>query len=215
MELNNIKVNFMGDSITEGVGVSKKEDIFVNVFAKETGAIVRNYGIGGTRIAQQSNKDGSSFCERFDSMDKDADLIVMFGGTNDYGHGDAKLGDVADEDYTTFCGACNWFVKKTREVYPNAKLVVMTPIHRENESKPCVEKPEGAELLTLKEYVDIMKKIMEKNHIPVVDLYHKCKIDPNDAVSKETLCPDGLHPNAAGHILIKDCLIDFLRTLDE
>jgi len=204
----------MGDSITEGVGVAEKEDIFVNLFAKETGTIVRNYGVGGTRIAQQSSKDGSSFCERFESMDKDADLIVMFGGTNDYGHGDAKIGNEDDEDYTTFCGACNWFVKKTRENYPNAKLVVMTPIHRENEKEHCVEKPEGAEMLSLKEYVDTMKRMMAKNQVPVVDLYNECKIDPNDAVSKVTLCPDGLHPNAAGHILIKNCLIDFLRALE-
>ena len=55
--------------------------------------------------------------------------------------------------------------------------------------------------------------MMKKNHVPVVDLYNTCKIDPNDAVSKETLCPDGLHPNDLGHQRIADKLIGFLRTL--
>lgn len=213
MDLKGVKVNFMGDSITEGVGTSCLDAMYVNRFAKETGAIVRNYGIGGTRIAQQSSKDGLSFCERFASMDKDADLIIMFGGTNDYGHGDAKFGTIDDTDYATFCGACNWFVNQTRKEFPNAKLVVMTPIHREFEEKPCVEKPEGAEAFPLATYVDAMKKIMEKQQVPVVDLFNICVIDPTDPDLKAALCPDGLHPNDAGHVLLKDCLINFLKKL--
>lgn len=56
MELKNKKVLFLGDSITAGTGVSSPEKCYVSVFGKISGAIVTNYGIGGTRIAKQSCK---------------------------------------------------------------------------------------------------------------------------------------------------------------
>jgi lysophospholipase L1-like esterase len=52
MQIKGKKVNFLGDSITEGVGASAPEFMYVNVFERKfEPAIVRNYGIGGTRIA--------------------------------------------------------------------------------------------------------------------------------------------------------------------
>ena len=35
-------------------------------------------------------------------MDSDADVVVVFGGTNDFGHGDAKLGTFESRDPYTF-----------------------------------------------------------------------------------------------------------------
>ena len=48
-----MKLVFLGDSITEGVGASRPENNYVNVVAKMLGCVVENYGIGGTRIARQ------------------------------------------------------------------------------------------------------------------------------------------------------------------
>ena len=56
MELKNKKVLFLGDSITEGTGASSPETCYVSVFGKISGAEVKNYGIGGTRIARQRRK---------------------------------------------------------------------------------------------------------------------------------------------------------------
>ena len=54
MDIRGKKINFLGDSITEGCGVANKENIFHARLAKEYGlAAARNYGIGGTRIAPQ------------------------------------------------------------------------------------------------------------------------------------------------------------------
>ncbi len=49
MELQGKKINFLGDSITEGTGASSYETSYVSVFGRQSGAAVRNYGIGGTR----------------------------------------------------------------------------------------------------------------------------------------------------------------------
>ena len=49
MELQNKKINFLGDSITQGVGTSGKEKIFLNLLKESAGlSTVRNYGISAT-----------------------------------------------------------------------------------------------------------------------------------------------------------------------
>ena len=55
MEIAGKTVAFLGDSITEGVGVSEISKRYTDVFGALTGAVVLNYGISGTRIAKQKN----------------------------------------------------------------------------------------------------------------------------------------------------------------
>ena len=58
MELKGKKINFLGDSITEGVGASEEQFMYPNVIAAECGlAAARNYGISGTRIARQDDEE--------------------------------------------------------------------------------------------------------------------------------------------------------------
>ncbi|MBQ8526075.1 MAG: SGNH/GDSL hydrolase family protein [Clostridia bacterium] len=118
METKNLKINFLGDSITEGVGTSGKDKIYHALLKEELGlAEARNYGISGTRFALQKGTphrpkndyvDVNSFSERFAQMDDDADVVVVFGGTNDYGHGDAPIGGFSDRTPDTFYGACHY-----------------------------------------------------------------------------------------------------------
>ena len=48
-----MKLAFLGDSITEGVGASSLETNYVSQVGKMLGCEVLNYGIGGTRIARK------------------------------------------------------------------------------------------------------------------------------------------------------------------
>ena len=86
MELTGKKAVFLGDSITEGVGTSAKENIYLNVVS-ELAALreAKNFGISGTRIAREKIKSESVFLDwdfqqRALMMDKDADLVFVFGG---------------------------------------------------------------------------------------------------------------------------------------
>ena len=47
MQLQNKKINFLGDSITEGSGASEHPKCYVSQVADLSGAVCRNYGIGG------------------------------------------------------------------------------------------------------------------------------------------------------------------------
>lgn len=215
MDLRNKKVAFLGDSITEGVGTTNKLiDRYTEVFKKITDiGEVKNYGISGTRIAKQNNVDLSlydvdinSFCERFGNMDDDADIVVVFGGTNDYGHGDAPFGDESDRDMTTFFGACHYLMNGLINKYPESTIVFLTPLHRSDENKPS-----EANKLPLKAYVDVIKSTAEYYSIPVLDLYAVSGIYPDNEKSRQAWCPDGLHPNNAGAKRIAELIKAFLE----
>ena len=99
MDLKGLKINVIGDSISEGVGASCRENGYCDVLTRKTGAVVRNYGVSGSRIANQCIERPwfiphlDSYVVRSETMDRDADVILVFGGSNDFGHGDAPFGD--------------------------------------------------------------------------------------------------------------------------
>ena len=100
---------------------------------EQDGCEVYSYGVRGTRIAPQATlrmdprTDDNYFATRIPRIEPDADVIVVFGGTNDYGHGDAALGSMDDRTVDTFYGAYHDLCIKLREKYPSATVVVMPP----------------------------------------------------------------------------------------
>ncbi len=211
MELKDKKINFLGDSITEGVGASEEQFIYLNVVAGECGlAAARNYGISGTRIARQSDEElfGNPYCDRYLTMDDDADIIVVFGGTNDYGHGKAPFGSFDDRTGETYYGAWHVLLRGLLEKYPDGQIVVMTPLHRTEENVPS---PGNGR--PLKDYVNAAKEVAEFYSVPVLDLFAVSGIQPDVDIIREKYCPDGLHPSDAGNRRIAERLIGFLKSL--
>lgn len=217
MELSGKKIAFLGDSITEGHGVACPENIFWNRIAAQTGAICYGYGIGGTRIAKQhtptNERWDQDFCSRVDTMIPDADIVVVFGGTNDFGHGDAPFGTMADRTNETFCGALHVLYEKLCQRYPDAQLVVMTPTHRCSEDDGGLNESGIRRGGVLADYVEAIRQVAANYSIPVLDLWSVSGIQPKVDILKEKYMPDGLHPNDAGHSRIAQKLIGFLRTL--
>ncbi len=218
MNLKGLKINFLGDSITEGVGTSGDGFRFVDRIAQETGAVCRNYGISGTRLARQrvASWDLSFdkyFGSRVEEMDKDADVVVIFGGTNDYGHGDAPVGDFCDRTVDTFCGAVHCLYRSIIEKYPASKIVVITPLHRVGELDPRVTGPKGEEPVCLVDFVDIIREIAEYYSLPVLDLFATSGLQPEVGIIQDMYIPDGLHPNDAGHVILANKIKSFLEQL--
>lgn len=215
MELKGKKVVFLGDSITEGVGASKTENRFTDVFGRLSGAKVYNYGVCGTRIAPQRDNRGEvwdlDFILRADETEKDADAVVIFGGTNDFGHGDAPMGEFGDKTPDTFYGALYVLFGKMIERNPLAQFVVMTPLHRMSEDEVVNER--GLPRRKLKEYVEAIKAVAEYYSLPVLDLWACAGLQPHVGVIREKLMPDGLHPSDLGHARIAERLYNFMKTL--
>ena len=219
MQLKGAVVNFLGDSITEGVGASKPENRFTDVLAREFALKqANNYGIGGTRIARQIVVTDSpydrDFCMRMTEMDRSADAVVVFGGTNDYGHGEAPLGVPADRGPATFYGACHYLMNGLLELYVGKPVVIVTPLHRLEEDNPRGGgSPKPLSVAPLSVYRDILLEVAEYYALPVLDLYATSGIQPANPVCKQRLMPDGLHPSDEGHAVIARKIGLFLQTL--
>lgn len=222
MKLEGLKINFLGDSITQGVGASSAETVYHAVLKKEAKlAQARNYGISATRFALQKGTewrpkdefvDVNSFSERFAMMDDDADVVVVFGGTNDYGHGDAPIGGFTDRTPDTFYGACHYLFSGLIKKYLGKQIVIMTPLHRVDEFRNNGSgKPWGS--ATLREYVNIIREVAEYYSLPVLDLYASSGMQPEVLEIKENFIPDGLHPNDNGNAVIARKLKIFLENL--
>ena len=218
MELTGKKIAFLGDSITEGAGVADVKDTYWNLVGRLTGAECHGYGIGGTRIAPQLQPSVEPrwdryFASRVDEMIPDPDIVVVFGGTNDFGHGDAPFGTMDDRTESSFCGAFHVLLQKLIRKYPAAQIVVMTPLHRSSEDETGLNEFGVRRQCNLEGYVDAITAISGFYGIPVLDLFRTSGLQPRVDTLMERYMPDGLHPNEAGAERIAKKLIGFLGTL--
>lgn len=218
MKLQGASINFLGDSITAGVGASREENRFTDVIARDYQLKrANNYGISGSRIARQqvitAEEHDRDFCMRMDEMAADADAVVVFGGTNDYGHGDAPLGVPGDRDPHTFYGACHNLMGRLLERYAGRPVVFLTPLHRSDEDNPRGDGRKPYSVAPLYVYRSIIMEVAAIYALPVLDLFATSGIQPNLPVCRERLCPDGLHPNDEGHKLIAHRIARFLEAL--
>ncbi len=217
MVLKNKKINFIGDSITEGCGTSGPDKNFCSIIEREYGAVCRNYGISGTRISKQSppyeEENERDFCSRVNDMDPDADIVVVFGGTNDFGHGSALIGNMSDRTPYTFYGALHTLYRSLIERYSEADIVILTPLHR-GDCEDC-RRGQGINKITdtgtLKEYVEAIRQTAEYYSLPVFDLYAAGGLQPNVPIIRERYMPDSVHPNDAGHALLAKKIATYLE----
>lgn len=222
MNLEGKIIDFLGDSITEGVGVEDCENNrYDNIIRKKCKLkAVYNYGIGGTRIAHQIKPSDKPrydlcFCGRAYDLNPKADIIVVYGGVNDYIHGDAPFGKIGDTSPATFCGGVEFLMRLLKELYPESKKIFMTPAHMQydtlNDEKPSNREMKKADAKPLSDYVKVIKETGKVHGIPVLNLYETLPINPNIAEHKEKYTADGLHFNDAGHKILADMLIKFLQ----
>ena len=216
MQLKDKKVVFLGDSITEGVGVTAVENRYTEVFKAISECEIFVDGIGGSRIAPQKDADMSirqnkHFSSRVPDLPDDADYIVVFGGTNDFGHGNVPLGAFDDKTEDTFYGAMHVLCQSLLQKYPCATIIFMTPLHRLTENNPINEIGLPRKLLI--DYVDAIKKVCAYYSLPVLDLYSVSGMQPSVEIIRQTYMPDGLHPSNAGAKRIAERLKQFILGL--
>ncbi len=225
MDIKGFKVNFLGDSITEGVGVTDRENCrYDNRLKKICGlSAVNNYGVGGTRLAHQTHaserpRHDLCFCGRAYDLDESADMVVVYGGVNDYIHGDAPFGEIGDKTPATFCGGVYYLMNYLTEAFAGKPVVFMTPARlcrygTLTDLKPSPREGKLPDAKPLLAYVEVIEKTAEQFGIPVLNLYHKLGLDPNIPEHCEKYTVDGLHFNDDGHAFIAERLAEFIASL--
>lgn len=218
MDLRGKKISFLGDSITEGVGVENQNLRYDRRMADTYSLEAVNFAISGTRLAHQRAASENPrfdlcFCGRAYDLPKDSDIIVVFGGTNDYGHGDAPFGTDADRTPNTFCGAVHFLMRLLRTEYPEAKIVFMTPARRQGDETPLPIPGRCEDKRALREYVDQIVSAGRQHGVYVLDLYRQLGVNPNCDEERERYAPDGLHLNDAGQAIIAEKLGAFIEAI--
>lgn len=201
-------INFLGDSITAGVGASHYSKCYVELVKSKLNVTVNNYGINGTRIAKQIVHDDCDlpFYSRVEEMDANADLVFVFGGTNDFDHGDAPLGEIDSRNVETFCGGLNVLVEKLISKYGKEKLCFILPLRRINEDATSASRPKE----DLTTYISAIKQILEKNAIKYIDTFNFSL--PKPLTCKNENCfADGLHPNDKGYEFLSDIVVNYIK----
>ncbi len=210
------KVAFVGDSITYGVNTSNgniyyqllNDDIgFSNVYAD---------GIAGSCYSVSSNYGDSitPISQRWQNIPIDRDLIIIFAGTNDFGH-NTPLGTIADTTDISFYGALSVVINGILQANPSGRLVLLTPLHRYGFTSGAYpnDTDENGVGCTLKDYVNAMKDIAEMYGVPIIDLFSTSCMNPRISAIKTNYVTDGLHPNAAGHHLLAARIEPLLETM--
>ena len=225
MNVKGFKINFLGDSITEGSGVTDIPNYrYDNQLARmlELSA-ANNYGVSGSRLAHQTlpsicPKYDLCFCGRAYMMDTTADMVIVYGGVNDYIHGDAPFGEIGDTVPTTFCGGVYFLMNMLREVYKEKPIIFMTParcwLRREVDdlypSTHATKRTEGKPLI---DYVDVIIETAKQFNIGTIDLYRNLGVDPHVQEQFENYTADGLHFNNEGHVLLANIVKDFIDAM--
>ena len=204
---NGKKIGFLGDSITQNAE-------YVNSYANLTGCTAVNYGISATHIARRNADDAKAFEKRYTNMATDLDMVIVFGGTNDFGHTDtADFGEFSDGTNTnknTFYGGLHRLFSGLRTRYPNIPVVVMLPIHHGteidqkeyvvNSDMTITEGTNAKTGKTFREYVNAIREVAAYYSLIVLDAYSYSGLTPMTEIgaSNRVFFRDGLHLNAAG-----------------
>ena len=223
MKLEGKVINFLGDSITEGMGVADQKNRYDNVILREYKLrAANNYSVSGSRLAHQEKPSEKPrydlcFCGRAYEVDLSADVTLVYGGVNDYIHGDAPIGSPEDTTPATFWGGVNFLMNYFKNNFKDKPVVFFTParmcLRGDTDEKPSARPMKKPDAMPLYAYADIIRKAGEDHGVHVLDLYNDLPINPNLTEDREKYTTDGLHFNDEGHRILAKFVADFLMSL--
>lgn len=201
--LAGLKLAIIGDSIsTAQYGGITTEQIWHNVLKAKYGLTTFVNAISGSAIAL--NGSGvTSFCEdsRWQSLNSvfTPDVILIFGGTNDFGARQVPLGTPDSTDRNTFYGALNYMLAGMCDRYKTSRIYWMLPLHQAGYGFPEKNNTTG---LYMQQYIDIIREKCAQFGITIIDTYGSSGLTYYNMTAGGIYSPDGLHPNASGHLRI-------------
>jgi len=216
LDFSDKKIACLGDSVTEAANLLEVPDYEQYTYPTRLKEILNceemtNLGIGGSSYGRYW---ADAFCDRYQAIPKDTDIIIVFGGYNDgYCLHEDMIGSMDNRDPQTLYGAVNDLMKGLTEDYPNAEIVFMTPLPNLLHDVLRKERPE---LLSQTVIVDCVKSLAEEYGIDIIDAYNANFMDSHDADIVASYIPDSVHPNEEGYeVLAEHVAAELIRIMEE
>ena len=233
----NRRVAFIGDSITDPQQ-TQGQNVYWQYLAKWLNLDAHVFAACGHRWLEMPEH----IRKMSSDMGTDVDAVVMLMGTNDYAEGvplgewhNLETGDVnwwgktrkldrrvPNMDTNTFCGRVNKALSMLKKGWPEAQIIVLTPLKRgyfkcaEDNVQPSEEWP-NVSGLRLEDYVRAIKEGASLWSCPVIDLFAESGFTPTLPDDYAKFCRsrenDMLHPNSDGHRRLAELLYFRLRQL--
>ena len=235
MELTNYGISGSTIAVAEGNGgmFASLEDL--QAAQKEAGkyytVLTGNqtyqvYYWNGTSLTTSTRKLRTPVSQRYEFMNDDADVIIVWAGSNDFQYNWTPVGTMEDRTNDTFYGALHSLCLGLLSKYLAKPIVFMTPIKRAQTNLDTAADtvahrggsygtPDSKNLfnLTLGEYSDIIKEVCAYYSIPVIDLYSNSIL--NQAIDSQLSLFDDwrTHPLQKGHEIIARYVLGQLKTI--
>lgn len=196
---------FLGDSITEGVGVNIGER-YCDIIGDTLGVTSISYGVNGAQTSELPRQVERMHKEQGDNVD----IIFVLSGTNDF-YFNVPIGNYFEEfteDFTilfdkngnprktekrrkrrycfdekTFSGRLNTLYARIRKYYPITPIVILTPLHR-GFAYFGGDNIQPDDLTTNKidvffdEYIHCIRKCADIWSLKLIDLYRESGLYP-------------------------------------
>ena len=204
IDFSGMKIACLGDSITEAANLTKLEGYEQMTYPYHLSQLlgakeVVNLGIGGSSIGRYWD---NAFVDRYREIPQDTDLIIVMGGTNDgFCASQKELGSLTERSERTFAGDLNELIKGLKEDYPEADIVLVSPLP--NVLHDMLRR-ERAYLLSQAVFADMMQQLATEYGVHYIDLYHSNLLDTHDAAIIHNFMPDGVHGNEAGYRILAE-----------
>lgn len=162
----------IGDSLTEANSTASKK--YHALIAEKTGITVLNYGKSGTGYGK-TYSDFNNFADRVSELENvDCDVITIFGSFNDLS---LELGTADDTGTSTLGGYMNTTFDNLFTAKPFISVGVITPT-------PWWGKTPGGtseNSVKAQDYCEMLIEICNRRSIPVLDLFHRSNLHPDDS----------------------------------
>ena len=205
----NITVNFVGDSVTEGVGGKD------NGYGSKTGYVdyvnqylqfetVYNNGKGGRMIGDYNKHPELSIDYNSSQLLLNSvNITVLYAGINDFlTTEESKNYGVIDNGTTGgYCGQLQRLFHNMQNNYPGMDVFIVTCY--QNDFEDTTEnfvnfngKP------VLKDYMDPQIRLANECGFHVIDLFNTGFFDISNQETKDALLSDSIHPNDTGYQIL-------------
>lgn len=205
------KITILGDSLTVGYG-SSTNGYIANI--ESVGNVeIKVLGQSGSKISEIANDEIPSFVDRVPLIDINSDLVIIFGGTNDYWHKKTVIGRFDSTLNSDFLGALNFISEYLLKNIPNAKICFISPFrsYYAGESSDT-DFGEG----TLLDFCSAIQYVANKYNFSFINLYEDFELNTALSEYRQVYARsdyDGIHLNDAGYDMLGQFLLSRLSDL--